>query len=349
MKILVYGAGAIGGYFGGRLSQSGHNVTFIVREVNAEAIDSFGLTIVEKGLETTARPKTASSIPQAFNNNQEYDLIILGMKSYDLFPSLDPLIAFCPNPKKILTTQNGIGIENKLVEQFGAESVIAGSVTLPISKETSNRIKVEREGGIALAPTSPKQQIKAWAQLFQKAQIPTTRFKDFESMKWSKAMLNIVGNASSAILNRSPKAVYSSEIMYDLEIRMLKEMLKVMEAKKLSVVDLPGYSAKNLAFGVRRMPRGLLKPILSNVVSNGRGDKMPSFHIDLNNRKGKSEVIYHNAAIAQVGKQLNIATPVNAALASVLIKIIRQEVDWREFNGRPKRLLAEVKKFEATL
>ncbi len=346
MKILVYGAGAIGGYIGARLSQNGQDVTLVVREVNAEAINAYGLTVIEKGSETVAHPNTVSSIPQAFSNNEEYDLIILGMKSYDLFSALDPLIAFCPNPKQILTTQNGIGIENKLVEQFGPDKIIAGSVTLPISKETSSRLKVEKEGGLALAPTTPKQSIKEWARLFKKSNISTSSFKNFESMKWSKALLNIVGNASSAILNRSPKAIYNSEIMFDLEIRMLKEMLKVMEAKKLSVVDLPGYPAKNLSFGVRRMPRGLLKPILSNVVSNGRGDKMPSFHIDLNQGKGKSEVLYHNAAIAKAGQKLNISTPVNAALASVLIKIIRQELDWREFNGRPKRLLAEVKKFE---
>ena len=346
MKILVYGAGAIGGYIGSRLAQNGHDVTLIVREITAEAITAYGLSIIEKGHETISHPQTVTSIPQAFNNNQQYDLIILGMKSYDLFPSLDPLIAFCPTPTKILTTQNGIGIENQLIKQFGPETIIAGSVTLPISKETSSRLIVEKEGGLALAPTSPKQSIKEWLHMFQNAGIATSKFRNFESMKWSKALLNIVGNASSAILNRSPKAIYQSELMFDLEIRMLKEMLDVMNAKNLKIVDLPNYSSKKLAFAVRRMPRGLLKPILSNIVANGRGEKMPSFHIDLSNGKNKSEVVYHNAAIAKAGKQLNIPTPVNAALATTLIKIVRNELNWREFDGRPKRLLSEVKKFE---
>lgn len=347
MKILVYGAGAIGGYLGARLTQSGHDVTLIVREVAAEAINSYGLSIVEKGEQSNCHPKTVTSIPQAFSQNQEYDLIILGMKSYDLFPALDPLIAFCPTPKKILTTQNGIGIENRLVEQFDENTVIAGSVTLPISKETSSRLIVEKDGGLGLAPTTPKQSIKEWVKIFQNAGITTTKFKNYESMKWSKALLNIVGNASSAILNRPPKVIYRSEVMFDLEIRMVKEAIEVMQAKGLKIVDLPGYSSKNLAFAVRRMPRGLLKPILSNIVSNGRGDKMPSFHIDLDNGKGKSEILFHNVAIVKAGKKLNISTPVNAALSTVLVKIVRKQYDWREFDGRPKRLVAEIKKFEA--
>lgn len=346
MKVLVYGAGAIGGYLGAKLSLHGHEVTLIVREVTAEAIEKYGLSIVEKGHQVKAQPQTVTSIPQAFKDKSDYDLIILGMKSYDITSALDPLVAFCPNPSTIMTTQNGIGIETKLINQFGNSAVLAGSVTLPISKETTNRLIVEKEGGLALAPTAKNQKINNWVSLFQKAGIKTVKFNDYQSMKWSKALLNIVGNASSAILNRPPGVIYRSETMFNLEIRMIKEALEVMEAKRLKIVDLPNYSAKNLAFAVRRMPKSLLKPVLSNIVSNGRGDKMPSFHIDLINRKGKSEVIYHNAAIAKHGKALNIATPVNSAMAMVLIKIIRKELDWREFDGRPKRLLAEVKKLE---
>lgn len=348
MKILVYGAGAIGGYIGGRLSQNGHDVTLVVREVTADAIRAYGLSIQEKGNQTRANPEVVTSIPQAFANDKNYDLIILGMKAYDLFPALDPLIAFCPHPKQLMTTQNGIGIENRLVEQFGEGKIIAGTVTLPISKETSSELVVEKDGGIGLAPTSSNQAVREWVKIFKDTGINTSYYGNFESMKWSKALLNIIGNATSAILNRPPKVIYRSEIMFDLEIRMVKEALEVMQVKRLKLVDLPGYSPKNLAFGIRRMPRTLLKPIMTNVVGNGRGDKMPSFHIDLSNRKGKSEILFHNVAIVKEGRKHNVETPVNAALSTVLVKIVRQEYDWREFDGRPKRLLAEVKKFETS-
>lgn len=346
MKILVYGAGAIGGYIGARLSQTGHDVTVIVRQVTAEAIDKYGLIFTENGRKQATHPQTATSIPQAFREGQAYDLIIMGMKSYDLKPAIDPLIAFCPEPALIMTTQNGIGVERPLIEQFGAEKVIAGTVTLPISKETSNQLVVEKEGGVGLAPTQPGQNIKQWVDLLKKSGIDTERYDNYQAMKWSKALLNIVGNASSAILNRPPSVVYKSETMFDLEMRMLQEALDVMDALKLPLLNLPGWSPKRLAFAVRRLPRPLLKPMLTNIVSDGRGEKMPSFYIDLSSAKGKSEVLYHNLAIAKEGRRVGVPTPVNAALATVLWKLTKEEYDWRDFDGRPKRLLAEVRRFE---
>jgi 2-dehydropantoate 2-reductase len=165
-------------------------------------------------------------------------------------------------------------------------------------------------------------------------------------MKWSKALLNIVGNATSAILNRPPGAIYKIDSLFDLEKEMLRETLAVMDALKIKVIDLPGSPATKLSFGVRRAPNMVLKPILTNVVAKGRGDKMPSFQIDLMAGKGKTEVIYHNGAIAKAGRARNIATPVNTALTNILVGLARQELDWRDYDGKPAKLLDEVKRFE---
>ncbi|MCP5098895.1 MAG: ketopantoate reductase family protein [Chloroflexi bacterium] len=349
MKILVYGAGAVGGYIGGRLSQHGHDVTLLVRQVASDAINAYGLKISENHVTEVVKPQTLTSIPQAFSNGTTYDLIIMGMKSYDLKSALDPLVAFCSDPAMIITTQNGIGVENVLIQQYGAERIIAGSFTLALSKEATNQIVVQNEGGLGLAPTQPKQKIKEWVKLFNEAGIRTAGLKDYQAMKWSKALMNIVGNASSAILNRPTKVIYKSEMMFDLEMRMLRETLDVMKSLKLKIVDLPGWSPGRLSFGVRRLPNALFKPILSGIVARGRGDKMPSFHIDLNAGKGKSEVLFHNGAIAKAGQECSVPTPVNAALADILHKIVRKELDWRDFDGRPKKLFAEVRRWEKTL
>lgn len=347
MDILVYGAGAVGGYLGARLLQQKHQVTMIAREVTAELITLNGLSITEHGERERVRPKVLTSAMAAFQDGRAYDLIIMGVKSYDLEEALNTIVAFCPQPPTILTTGNGIGVEQPFVAQFGAEKVIAGSVTIPLSKQTSDHIVVQKEGrGLALAPTQAKQNIKQWGALFQKAGITTQLENNYQAMKWSKALLNMVGNATSAILNRKPGILYKSDAIFNLEVQMLQETLAVMKAKKLPVIDLPGSSAKKLAFGVRRLPRSMLKGRMVSAVTSGRGDKMPSFHIDLTSGKGKSEVIYHNGAVAAAGKALGIATPVNAALNDILLKLIREEMDWREFDGRPQRLMAEVRKYQ---
>lgn len=347
MKILIYGAGAVGGYLGVRLAEAGHQVTLLARPQIAEGISQYGLTVVEEGQTTTAQLNTVTSSPQAFRDGEQYDLIIMATKSYDMAAALDHLVAFCPNPAAILTIQNGIGIEEMLIKQFGADSVIAGSVTVPISRDTINRISAERSDcGIALAPSQPKQSIKTWLNMFEEAGLTAVGVQSYQSMKWSKAFLNIVGNATSAILNRQPQTIYKSDVMFDLEMRMLLEMLAVMDAKKIKLVNLPGANTTRLAFGVRRTPRALLKPILTNVVATGRGDKMPSFHIDLAAGKGKSEVLFHNGAIARAGKEVGVATPVNAALTDILWKLSTEALDWREFDGRPKKLLQAVRQQE---
>ncbi len=349
MRILVYGAGAVGGYLGGRLSRRGHEVTLVTRAVTAQFINEQGLDITEKGQSERTRPTAITSIAQAFADNQTYDLLLMSMKSYDLPTALDHLAAFCPDPPPIITTGNGIDIEMPLARQFGAEKIVAGSVTIPIRKETSYHLVVEKEGrGLTLAPMQRKQNIKDWVKLFRQAGIHTETAKSYKSMKWSKALLNMVGNASSAILNRRPGLIYTSDRMYDLEVRMLRETLDVMAAQKIEAINLPGSSAKKLAFGVRRMPRSVLKPILTRLVTSGRGNKMPSFYIDLTENKGKTEVIFHNGAVARYGEKLGVPTPVNAAYNDVLVKITRGELDWREFDGRPKRLAQEVKRYESS-
>lgn len=346
MKILVYGAGAVGGYLGARLSHQKHQVSLVTREVTAEIVKANGLSISEAGRRDTTYPTVFTSVVEAFNEGQQYDLIILSMKSYDLTSSFDALVAFCPDPNMLITTQNGIGIEQPLAEHFGAQRVIAGSVTIPLRKQTSDHIVVEKDDrGLALAPTQTGQNIRQWAALFQKAGIITVIESDYHAMKWSKALLNMVGNATSAILNRKPGLLYKSDYIFNLEVQMLRETLRVMKAKKLKVIDLPGSPAKRLAFGIRRMPKPLLKPILTSIVASGRGNKMPSFQLDLTSGKGKSEVIFHNGAIAQAGQEVGVPTPVNTALNDILMKLTREELDWRDFDGRPKRLALEMKPY----
>ena len=351
MKILVYGAGAVGGYLAGHLAHVGHDLTVIVRPVAAEAINRNGLSITKAGQTIRTSITAVTSVAQAFmSEDTRYDLIILGVKSYDLAAALDPLIAFCPSPPPIITTQNGIDVERPYVEQFGPEQVVAGSITLPISKIATNHLQVERtDRGMALAPIKPGQNIKKWVDLFQSTGIITINARNYKSMKWSKAFLNIIGNASSAILNRPPHIIYKSDSMFELEVRMLQETLNVMDKLKIKIIDLPGVTTTRLATGVRRMPKFLLQSILASQVAKGRGDKMPSFHIDLSADKGKSEVVYHNGAIARIGKAKGVATPVNTALAEVLLKLTQKTVDWREFDGQPKQLLRIVNHYEKQL
>lgn len=347
MKLLVYGAGAVGRYLGGMLAQAGNDVTLIVRKPEGSAlIQAEGLVISDKAGQVMTRPHVVPSLRQAMLNNGSYDAMLITMKAYSVNQAIDEMIAFCPTPPPLITLQNGIGIEEQFKQQFPQATIIAGSVTTPVSLKNENEVVVEKSGrGVGLAPTERKQKIKPWQELFATAGIKTDVVKDYKSLKWSKVLLNMVGNASSAILSRHPGVVYQSEAMFALEMAALREALKVMARLNIKVVNLPGAPAWWLAFAVQNLPPNLLKPILTRLVSSGRGEKMPSFALDLTAGKKQSEVLYHNGAIAKAGRESNIATPINTAFTDILLKLAHQEIDWQVYNGNVKELVAAMKQY----
>ena len=341
MKILVYGVGAVGGYFAAKFQQAGHEVTAVTNELMSEAIEASGLTVVEDGRSVKTRLNTVNTIAQAFGDQQIYDLIILGMKSYDLESALNPLVAFAPEPPPIITMQNGIGAEKYAIDLFGEENVISGALTIPLNRDTINQIRVEQLGrGLALAPTKPKQKIREWVKLFKSLGIDTKGLKDYEAMKWSKALWNMMGNASSAIVNRPPNILYKSEVMYDLDIRMIQEAVAVMKKHRIKVVDLPGTPVSQLASG-----SGLFfKRFVISKVVGGRGERMPSFYADISVGRRKNEVVYHNGAVAAAGKAVRIYTPVNKAYNDIVMMLAYKRLNWQDYDGRPQRLLRDVKR-----
>src|SRR5690606_259178 len=220
MKILVYGAGAVGSYFGVMLAHKGHDVTLLTRPDTATFLEETGLRVTQAdGSTVRGNPQLATGVRRVLEQEPPFNVILLAMKSYDVEVALNPLVAFAPRPfPTIITLQNGIGIEEMVQEALDEATVVAGSFTTPLSRETSDHVVVEHSGrGLALAPTRRKQHIKPYVQLFDDAGIPTSAIGDYRAMKWSKALLNMVGNATSAIVNRHPRIIYEAAPTYRLE------------------------------------------------------------------------------------------------------------------------------------
>lgn len=123
MRILVVGAGATGGYFGGRLAQAGRDVTFLVREGRARTLRERGLRIVGPGEERIAiEPQlvTAGEISGA------YDLVLLTVKESGLRAALDDVAPAIGPGTRIMPFLNGMRHIDLLVDRFGEEAVLGG-------------------------------------------------------------------------------------------------------------------------------------------------------------------------------------------------------------------------------
>jgi 2-dehydropantoate 2-reductase len=123
MRILVVGAGAVGGYFGGRLLEAGCNVTFLVRPKRAAQLAENGLVIKSRfGNVTLKAPPTV----QASELHRDFDLIVLSCKAYDLDAAIDSFAPAIGPGTAILPLLNGMRHLDFLDERFGAARVLGG-------------------------------------------------------------------------------------------------------------------------------------------------------------------------------------------------------------------------------
>ncbi|MEM8862242.1 MAG: 2-dehydropantoate 2-reductase N-terminal domain-containing protein, partial [Chloroflexota bacterium] len=206
MNILVFGAGAVGSYLGGYLANANHRVVLVTRS-GSTRINEHGLTILmpdRRGSERIhVRPEAFTSYRQAVNyaseQGFEYDFILLTMKSYDVESAVNEIVAYTPEPAKIITMQNGIDAEMPVVNQFGKDGLIAGSLTTPVSFDDSLNIVEERSNrGVAFASPNGSREYKQTASLFKAAGLSAIGVRNYRSLKWSKALVNMVGNGTSA-------------------------------------------------------------------------------------------------------------------------------------------------------
>jgi 2-dehydropantoate 2-reductase len=137
MRVLVVGAGAIGGYFGGRLVEIGRDVTFLVRPKRAAKLAEAGLTIQSpKG----DFHESAPQIVTAATLHEPFDLIILSCKAYDLDSALDDLAPAVGPETAILPLLNGMKHLARLDQRFGAEHVLGGQCAISTTLDAEGRI-----------------------------------------------------------------------------------------------------------------------------------------------------------------------------------------------------------------
>jgi 2-dehydropantoate 2-reductase len=229
--------------------------------------------------------------------------------------------------------------EPDLAAVLGADKVIAGTVTSSVGRRGVGDVVLERLRGVGVEDGHPLSLFVD--QALNAAGLSARLFTRSADMKWSKMLTNLPANATAAILDMTAAEVFSHPGLFDLEMRMLREILSVMRAHGIRVVDLPGTPVRLLALGVN-LPALISRPLLKKAVGGGRGGKMPSFHIDLHSGRGRSEVEWLNGAVVRFGQQKNVPTPVNEFLTETLMSLTRGEIPVETFARQPEKLLKKL-------
>ena len=139
MRTLVVGAGATGGFFGGRLAQIGRDVTFLVRPARAEKLRRDGLEIISPHGNATIPAKLITA-DELRAKPQPFDLIILAVKAYALDQALEDLAPAVGPATTILPLLNGMRQLDLLDALFGADRVIGGTCRINSDVDADGRI-----------------------------------------------------------------------------------------------------------------------------------------------------------------------------------------------------------------
>lgn len=203
MKILVLGAGGIGGYFGGRLAETGADVTFLVREKRKAQLDRDGLAIESQYGNATIRVRTV--LGQGLK--PEYDCVLLTCKAYDLDSAVAAIAPALGKDTFILPELNGIAHIERLNARFGKERVLGGTAKIAVTLTPEGVVKHlndwnfitfgEQDGAMTA-------RARALAALFDKS--PAVKPKavpDVMQEMWEKCV-HLATAASMTCLMRAP-------------------------------------------------------------------------------------------------------------------------------------------------
>jgi 2-dehydropantoate 2-reductase len=130
MRILVVGAGAIGGYFGGRMLQAGGDVTFLVRPKRATELADAGLVIKSPTGDVTL--KNPPSV-QADRLNEKFDVVLLSCKAFDLDDAIKSFAPAVGPQTSIIPLLNGMLHLDVLDKKFGRERVLGGLCAIAVT------------------------------------------------------------------------------------------------------------------------------------------------------------------------------------------------------------------------
>lgn len=355
---LVVGTGAIGGALAARLAAAGEPVTVTARPEQLEVIARTGIRLTDfDGRRLVARPavwelprpgrRQRGDVAPAGNAERPpaFELVILCVKAYATGEIAGRLRAALGPDVPVLSVQNGLGNEDVLACSF--TRVAGGAVTFSARRTAPGAIQVYNRGGAAL-PTAMGDgsgalpALDRLARALERTGLPVTRPGTSQDIKWSKLLLNLMGNAGAALTRLPPGRLYADPGGFAVERALMREALAVMGAHRRRPVALPGMPVPLIGWLVARAPRRIAQPLLAARVGGGRGHKKPSLLADLEAGADRSEAPWLYGAVARLARQAGMEAPVNEGLARLLEQAYRADPAVASLEGRPDLLAQAV-------
>jgi 2-dehydropantoate 2-reductase len=299
MRVAVMAAGAVGGYFGARMAAAGHDVTFIARGANLEAIRKNGLSIesvhgnvhLEKA-NVTDDPATVGPV----------DAVLFAVKLWDTEKSAEQMKPLLGSNTRVITLQNGVDSYERLAPIIGADRAIPG-VTYVVSvidrpgviKQTS-QFQTIICGTVDGKPDAP---LTAFVDAAKAASINITLSDNIARDRWQKFIFLSATSGATAITRMPMGPILADADTRALFRSIMSETLAVGRAKGVDID--PGYVDERMAFADANTPP-TMKASMANDLDRGN----------------RLELDWLAGQVSRLGKELNVPTPVNDLIYAAL-------------------------------
>lgn len=291
MNIVVFGAGGVGGYFGGKLAQAGNDVTFIARGKHLQAIKTNGLEIKSIQGDFKVYPKVTDDIV----NIKNPDLIILGVKSWQVDEVARQLKPIISENTLVLPLQNGADNADRLRAILPHKNVLAGLCKIVSRVESPGVIDhfaFDPEIVFGEYDNEHTKRVQNVSALFDKAGIKNKVSDDIHLDIWKKFLFIATVSGIGALTRVEFGIMRDDEHIRQIMYQTANEIVAVANAKgiKLTNDDIE---------------------MVLKVVDNLNAKTTASMQRDI--MEGRpSELDNFNGYIVKQGKELHITTPANS-------------------------------------
>lgn len=237
MKVVVFGAGGVGAFFGGLLARAGVDVHFVARGAQLDALRNRGLQIRSTRLGTIdVAPVKADEDTQRIG---EVDLVLVCVKTYQTGEILEALVPLVGERTRIVTLQNGVESDLVLADRFGAERVVPGVVYVGATLEEPGVVSHVAAGTISIGVRAGGDgaSLPAIAAVLGRTGLPVRIAEDIQQERWTKLLWNAGFNPVSALTGKPPRDLLTIPSTRALVEHVMSEVFAVAHAEGFDLGD----------------------------------------------------------------------------------------------------------------
>jgi len=301
MRIAVFGAGGVGGYFGGRLAQSGENVVFIARGEHLQALRTQGLRVDSVKGDFMLQSVQATDDPVKVGT---VDVVLLGVKAWKVPEAAKDISPLIGPETFVVPLQNGVEAPNQLAALLGSQHVLGGLAKIISFKVGPGHIHhAGAEPYVAFGELDNRhsERTERLRQAFEQAQITVEIPQDIQAALWEK-FLFVASWGGIGAVTRAPIGVLRSlpETRQMLE-QAMREIYTVAQAREIALPE--DAIRKTIAFVDTLLPSGTTS--LQRDIVEGKPSELESW----------------NGAVVRLGQEVEVITPLNAFIYHSLLPL----------------------------